>query len=243
MRQATRFGLNPSDLSRQSANPSSAAALMVSNEGKREFSAQVQPIFRRSDLASIRIAAIVILAAGLGTYPQTGYSVQYHEIPKTPAERQSQRDQLEWEQTQGLRSRIGMYQAMHRGVSEEDALAALVRIAEQERQLAEAVKDPTTAATGAGGAVQDTALNGAQVDALKGVVSDVASGLLPRDAALAIIQRAFAVNDVEAGALLGTAGTTFKIDKPEPPAPFGAPPDPGPDPDDEPDDDEPEDEE
>jgi hypothetical protein len=57
----------------------------------------------------------------------------------------------------------------------------------------------------------------------------VASGLLPRDAALAIIQRAFAVTEVEAGALLGTAGAGFKIDKPAPPPPFGAPPDPDPD--------------
>jgi len=240
MRQATRFGLNPSDLSRQSANPSSAAALLVSNEGKREFSAQVQPVFRRADLAAIRIAAIVLAAAGLGTWPQTGYSVQYHEIPKSPQELREIREQLSWELAQGMRSRIGMYQALNRGVGEADALAALQRIAEQERLVEEAIADPTAAA--GAGAAQDTALNGAQTDALVKIVQEVASGNLPRDSAIAIVQRAFTVDEPEAQRLLGSAGAGFTI-APPPPPPGALPVDdseapdeqPDPDPDIEPD--------
>lgn len=139
MKQAVRWGLNPSDLTRQSANPSSAAALMVSNEGKREFSAQVQPVFRAADLAAIKRAAIVLAAAGLGEYPEDGYAIQYHEIPKSPQEQTAQREQLTWEQEQGLRSRVGVYQALNRGVTEADAIAALVRVAKQERELEDAL--------------------------------------------------------------------------------------------------------
>jgi hypothetical protein len=232
MRQATRFGLNPSDLSRASSNPSSAAALMVSNEGKREYSAQVQPVFRRSDLAAIRVAAIVLAAAGIGTWPQTGYSVQYHEIPKSPQELRELRDQLTWEQQQGMRSRIGVYQALNRGVTEEDALAALRRIAEQERAVEAAIVDPAAAA--GSDSLQDTALNGAQLAELKAIVADVAAGQLPRDAAIAIIQRGFGEDEASAARLLGSAGDTFTIERT--PAPGAPAPDPDgddpPDPDD-----------
>jgi Protein of unknown function (DUF935) len=55
----------------------------------------------------------------------------------------------------------------------------------------------------------DTALNGAQVESLVDIVTAVATGQIPRDAALAIIKRAFNVDDAEAGAMLGSAGAGF----------------------------------
>lgn len=58
-------------------------------------------------------------------------------------------------------------------------------------------------------AVADTALNGAQVTALVQIVSDVAAGVIPRDAAIAIAQRAFQVSAEEAANLLGSAGAGF----------------------------------
>jgi hypothetical protein len=53
---------------------------------------------------------------------------------------------------------------------------------------------------------QDSALNGAQVTSLVGIVTSVVLGQLPRDAAIAIMQRAFLVDEDEAAAMLGSAG-------------------------------------
>ncbi|MEO0604871.1 MAG: hypothetical protein AAF211_25790 [Myxococcota bacterium] len=145
MRQAVRFGLNPSDLSRMAANPSSAAALMVSNEGKREFSRQVAPVFRRADLETIRNAAIVIRAGGLGEYPELGYSIRYHEIPRSPQEVADQRTDLEWKQAQGVMSRVDVYRELNPGTSVDDAVQALIDVAVQEQELEQAIRTATGA--------------------------------------------------------------------------------------------------
>lgn len=63
-----------------------------------------------------------------------------------------------------------------------------------------------------GGDAQKTALNGAQVSSLVEIVSKVAAGLLPRDAAKSMIVRSFNVSDVEAEDIIGNAGQGFTID-------------------------------
>jgi hypothetical protein len=77
--------------------------------------------------------------------------------------------------------------------------------------LEEAVAVEGEGAVAGAAAVQDTALNGAQVQALVDLVKDVAAGLMPRDAAVAIAMRAFQVSAEEASDLLGSAGDGFTI--------------------------------
>jgi phage gp29-like protein len=73
-------------------------------------------------------------------------------------------------------------------------------------------------------AAQDTALNGAQVTSLLQVITSVAQGQLPRDAALGIIKRAFNVDDAAANEMLGSVGNGFTPAAPAaPPAPAGKP--------------------
>lgn len=74
-------------------------------------------------------------------------------------------------------------------------------------------------AVGPDGQVEDTALNGAQVASLVDVIVKVASKQLPRDAAKQILMRAFQLDEMEAEAMLGSAGTTFVIELVEPVAP------------------------
>jgi hypothetical protein len=64
------------------------------------------------------------------------------------------------------------------------------------------------AAPPTGKPAQDSALNGAQIGSLLEVVQAVVAGLIPRDAASAIIQRSFLVDAAEADAMLGSAGLT-----------------------------------
>ncbi|NRA03730.1 MAG: hypothetical protein HRU00_14120 [Myxococcales bacterium] len=211
MKQATRWGLNPSDLARTAANPTSAAALMVGNQGKREFSAQVTPIFRRKDLESIETAAIVIRAAGGPVYPERGYSTQYFQIPKTPAEQAEQRDQLTWEKEEGQLSELDLYRKLHPGTTEADAMVALVKVASDDATLqaaidAELAKLGTdeAPATSGGDAAQDSALNGAQTAQLLEIVASMNRGDISLDQAANIVSRAFLLSGSQARVLVGS---------------------------------------
>jgi len=134
--QAVRWGLPASELTRQSANPSSAAALSISNEGKRDVSAQVEPMFRRCDLAALRVAAMVARLGGLGVFPESGYTIAYRQIPRSPTEQQERRDELTWQLDQGLVSRVDVYVELNPGTTRDDAIAALRQVQEDEAKIA-----------------------------------------------------------------------------------------------------------
>lgn len=72
-------------------------------------------------------------------------------------------------------------------------------------------------------AAQDTALNGAQIASLLQIVEAVAQGQIPRDAAVAIIQRAFLVDATIADRLLGSVGAGFTPTTPAAPTAPAAP--------------------
>jgi hypothetical protein len=92
----------------------------------------------------------------------------------------------------------------------------------------DATEQPAEVAAGqqvaSGTPAQDLALNGAQVTSLLDIVKSVASGELPRDAAVGIIKRAFLVTDDEANALLGSVGNGFVPTSLAQPAAPAAPP-------------------
>lgn len=58
-------------------------------------------------------------------------------------------------------------------------------------------------------AAQDTALNGAQVTSLVDIVRAVATGEIPRDSGVAILQRAFNLTQADAEQLMGSTGNGF----------------------------------
>lgn len=65
-------------------------------------------------------------------------------------------------------------------------------------------------------------LNGAQVDALQGIVMNVATGLLPRDTGIALIVAAFPLSEDQAENIMGSVGAGFAPKSPDatpPPAP------------------------
>jgi hypothetical protein len=78
------------------------------------------------------------------------------------------------------------------------------------------VDDADTGAVPIGGEVEDTALNGAQVGSLLEVIQACAAGMIPRDSALAIVKRAFLVDDAQAAELLGSVGAGFVPTSTEP---------------------------
>jgi hypothetical protein len=70
----------------------------------------------------------------------------------------------------------------------------------------------------------DTALNGAQVIALKDIVGDVAQKLIPRATGIGLILAAFPLSPAQAEAIMGEVGRTFFAEAPAAPARPGAPP-------------------
>jgi phage-related protein (TIGR01555 family) len=82
---------------------------------------------------------------------------------------------------------------------------------------------------GGGDAAADSALNGAQVASLLDIVRAVAAGEIPRETAVAIIMRAFSVDERQADQMLSTVGRGFvPTPKQAPPSLHAAPPPPPP---------------
>ena len=221
---AAADGLAPDDVMRQAANPTSGAALAISDRSRREFSAQVQPFFRSSDMMAIRKAAWMANAAG-HRCPDRGYSLSYHTVPLTPSEQEDLRKDLEWKRKQGQISSVDEHLALFPGKTREQAVEAIVAARVEEERIERAVKErleeegledesgsSTTSADGTGegaAAASDTALNGAQVTSLIELVVAVTERRIPRESALAMIVRSFQVDEPTAQRMLGPAGQTF----------------------------------
>lgn len=233
--QAVRWGLPASELTRQAANPTSAAALSISNEGKRDVSAQVEPMFRRCDLRALEVAAMVCRLHDLGSLPESGYTIAYQQIPRTPDEEANRRERLQWELDNGLISKLDVYTQLNPGTIREDAVRALRQVEADTAEM-----EAATVAAGGDGAVQDTALNGAQADAFRGILLAVTARELAPAAAKLLIEASFPSVDsasieemVSASAALPAPTDAAELAPVEdPPAdPAGDDPDPATDPD------------
>lgn len=134
-----RWGIEQDDALKDSADPQSGAAKFISRQGKREYANQVKPLFERADLEMIRMSAALLRLSGAYTFPETGYSISYAEIPESPAEREARRKQIEWEESRGMISPIEAYMRLHPGVSRVDAETELVKAAVEKARLAAAV--------------------------------------------------------------------------------------------------------
>lgn len=138
---AMEWGLNPADVTREHANPTSGAALAISNKGKREFSEQVEPVFRKADLELVALCAIECRLAGMGDFDDDGYAIAYHRLERTEQERQADRDDADWELEHGHASDVEIYQRRHPGTTEEQAIAALTAAAVQKARLQKSIAE------------------------------------------------------------------------------------------------------
>lgn len=124
---AVNDGLHPTDATRQSANPTSGAALEISSESRRAYGQQIEPFFLRSDKEFIQ--KIAWMFARLKTpvhYPVDDVSITYQTLPLSPTERDDLRKDLEWQEAQGMISPVDMYQTLNPGCTREQARKAVV---------------------------------------------------------------------------------------------------------------------
>jgi len=100
------------------------------------------PFFRRSDLEMLGKMAAVARAHGLGTFPESGYSIAYEEVPLSSDEMEAMRTQAEWDLQQGFVSKPRLYARRH-GISVEDAIAELRKV-QAENAMIEPPEDDST---------------------------------------------------------------------------------------------------
>jgi len=199
-------GVDAANIVRNSSDAWSGAALSINRDGKREAQSVYTPQFRVADLHLIELSAIVSNVFGGFNFPESGYRIDYVSIPLSANELAARRQHHDALIASGRMSPVEAYIEEHPGTTIEEAILALDKI-KVDTALATRSLDGTSA--------QDTALNGAQIASLVQIVQQVAARLLPRDAAVAIVQRAFSVDSQQAENLLGSAGGTFTIDTTE----------------------------
>ena len=128
-------GINPADTMAMKGDPRSGYALAVSRDSQREAQRRYEPQFRRGDEAVLGITAMQINRL-LGTsYPETGYRVTYHGIPKSAAERAALREHLIALLEVGLLDPVSAYQQLHPGLTDAQAMEQLKRIQVTRREL------------------------------------------------------------------------------------------------------------
>lgn len=138
-RQLSLLGIASDQVSRNSANPTSAASLTITASAKRMLCAMHAPYFRLCDLAAIKMAAALLRLGGVGDYPEDGWSITYSLIPLSPDEQKAIRDQEDHDRAAGLLSAVDLWISRNPGQSEEEAMAHLVRIQVQDSRLKAAI--------------------------------------------------------------------------------------------------------
>lgn len=130
-------GLRAPDATRQNAggNPTSAAALLISDTDRRMAQRLLIPLFRPVDRELLGKCAALLNRQTGSVFPESGYSLSYNVLPLSPQERQQDADAARAEYADGLISRVQLYQRLHPGTDEHAALQALTEAAEQEAEL------------------------------------------------------------------------------------------------------------
>ena len=134
-------GLGQASVEKVSANPASGAALHISDRQRREYQERIEPLFRASDLELLSKAAAVLNRATGTDYPESGYSIVYHRPPRSPGEEKDARERDEWLVSNGYRSKVDVYRARYPGLTSDDAVEDLRRIAREEAIIASGAVD------------------------------------------------------------------------------------------------------
>lgn len=114
--------LGAADVTRGEADVRSGYSLAVSRESQREAQRAFEPLFRRADLQLLRLCAALLGA------PETGWGIQYSSIPRDPQEADSELARVKTQLDLRLLDRVGAWQVLHSGASEQEAIEAIAKI-------------------------------------------------------------------------------------------------------------------
>lgn len=148
--QCVRLGVSPSDIQRTGNDPSSGAALAITNQGRREYSRAIIPMFAAADGEALQLLAIACRQWRGMTVPESDYTITYDIAPESPQAQAERRAQQDWDLIHGQKSPVDIYIENHPGADEEVAMRELIRVGQQlaeiDRRIA-AHNSPTIPAT------------------------------------------------------------------------------------------------
>lgn len=135
-RAIAALGLQQDEVTRDLANPTSAAALSLRDGTRRQAQIQAASVFRSSDLELLRKVTAMLIRQGVegledGVVGQK-YAIQYHPIEISGDAATAKREDVEWRVTRGFMSRVDGYMALNEGADRAAAIAALQQIAMDE---------------------------------------------------------------------------------------------------------------
>lgn len=200
-KQLARWGISSDDVQKSSADPASGAAMYISNASKRQYSKQVEPLFRSADLEMLSVCAALLQIVGIASCPTEGYSISYSEIPRSPAEEQAVLDQIDWDLKHGHISEVQAYMRRHPGTREQDAIAAITKAAVDKARLEQAQRE-AFAAEGIEISAPTQNLEVGKVTAAQAIVVAAAASQLPAESAKEMLISLIGISAAAAEAIL-----------------------------------------
>lgn len=130
-------GIDNSHVLRSSSNPWSAAALQISNEGKRAAQRRYGSLMQAADLRVVeKVAALWNLSAeGGAAVPESGYRIKYAVLPLSREEAEERRKNSAELIAQGRMSTVDAYLSENPGLTRAEAEAELARISEENNKF------------------------------------------------------------------------------------------------------------
>jgi len=212
------FDVSPADVARTHTDARSGHAIEISRDGQRAAQRRYEPSFRRGDLeVAAKVAAMWNRQTG-STLPETGWRVKYPGMPLSMQEKKLLLEDFKLRDELGATS-LPVLVATLEGVTEDAARDRLRQFAADRAEFRPALDgagmpalDEAVPAMAGVDKAQDTALNGAQVQAAQGIVTAVAAGQLPRRTGIEMLSSFFNLPLPTANRIMGTVGSSFRAE-------------------------------
>lgn len=120
---------------KQSGDPRSGYALSVGREQQRESSRQFSIVFQQYDRQLLAKTAMIANKFFNTSFPESGYRVSYHQLPKSAQEQREQRENIIQLLNAGLISPVEAMQKLHSDMDEQAARDHLNKIRKERAEF------------------------------------------------------------------------------------------------------------
>lgn len=133
-RLLVHYDLSPADVQARSGTPTSGYSISLQRSAVRRVQQKIQPEFLRGDLQMLRILSAATSMSST-PLPSEGWSISYPGQPRSLEEIRGDLERHTLLIEAGLESRVDAYMDIHAGISREQAIEQLRRIADENRTL------------------------------------------------------------------------------------------------------------
>jgi hypothetical protein len=145
-RLGVHFNIGADDFHR-SGSAESGYAISMKRAAVREAQKSFVPEFARADAELMRVTSVILNNETSAGVPESGYSLTYPGLPTSPQETKETLEEHDMKLGRGLESPVDAYMDLNPGLTRDQAMADLVRVTEENRQLAAAGWTPSGTST------------------------------------------------------------------------------------------------